>query len=237
MVARFIPCCPAACDGVGFVCRFSFALALGVGQSRSSSVRFPPLDRVPEQARGVGQFVALADGEDEQTLAFVGRADFRRREEACRKAVAHADQSCGDFGEAEAEMMGDILEEDEGRLDLADDAGDMRPEVPRVVRATALARDGERLARIARSDDVHRAAPRAAVEGSNVVPDRRAIQGRIFHPRHESGRGVGFPFDMAHSTISGEGDGEPEVEPARARAEGEAEEACFSGSGSASGGR
>ncbi|WP_296540602.1 hypothetical protein [Rhizorhabdus sp.] len=69
------------------------ALALGVGQSRSSSVRFPPLDRVPEQARGVGQLVSFTDGEDEQPLALVGRTDFRRREEACRKAVAHADQS------------------------------------------------------------------------------------------------------------------------------------------------
>ena len=209
---------------------------MAVGHSRSISVRFPPLERVPEQARGVGQLVALADGEDEQPLALVGRADFRRREEACRKAVAHADQSAGDFGEAEAEMMGDILEEDEGRFDLADDAGDMRPEVARVVRAPALARDGERLARIARSDDVHRAAPRAAVEGSNVVPDNSLIQGRVFHPRHESGCGVGFPLDMAHSTISGDGDGEPEVEPARAGAEGEAEQACVSGSGSASGG-
>ena len=213
------------------------ALALGVGQSRRSSVRFPPLERVPEQARGVGQVIPLADSEDEQAFPLVGRADFRRREEACRKLVAHADQSAGDFGEAEAEMMGDILEEDEGRFDLADDAGDMRPEVARVVRAPALARDGERLARIARSDDVHRAAPRAAVEGGNVVPDRRVIQGRVFHPRHESGRGVGFPFDMAHSTISGDGDGEPEIEPARAGTEGEAEEACVSGSGSASGGR
>lgn len=195
------------------------ALARGVGQSRSSSVRFPPLDRVPEQARGVGQFVPLADGEDEQPLALVRCADFRRREEACRKLVAHADQSCGDFGEAEAEMMADILEEDEGRLDLADDAGDMRPEVPRIVCTPALARDGERLARIARSDDVHRAAPRAAVEGGNVVPDNSLIHGRVFHPRHESGCGIGFPFNMAHSTISGDGDGEPEVETARAGAE------------------
>ncbi len=213
------------------------ALARGVGQSRSSSVRLPPLDRVPEQARGVGQLVALADGEDEEPLALVGRADFRRREEACRKLVAHADQSCGDFGEAEAEMMGDILEEHEGRLDLADDAGDMRPEVARVGRALALARDRERLARITRSDDVHRAAPRAAIEGSNVVPENSLIQGRVFHPRHESGCGVGFPFDMAHSTISGDGDGEPEIEPARAGAEGQAEETCVSGPGTASGGR
>lgn len=213
------------------------ALALGVGQRRSSSVRFPPLDRVPEQARGVGQVVPLADGEDEQAFPLVGRSDFRRREEACRKAVAHADQSCGDFGETEAEMMGDILEEHEGRLDLADDAGDMGPEVARVVRAPALARDRERLARIARSDDIHRAAPRAAVEGGNVVPDNSLIQGRIFHPRHESGCGIGFPFDMAHSTISGKCDGEPEIEPARAGAEGEAEQACVCGSGSESGGR
>ena len=196
----------------------------------------PPLDRVPEQARGVGQLVALADGEDEEPFALVGRTDFRRREEACRKAVAHADQSAGDFGEAEAEMMGDILEEDEGRFDLTDDAGDMRPEVARIIRTPAFARDGERLARIARSDDVHRAAPRAAVKGGNIVPDNSLIQGRVFHPRHESGCGEGFPFDMAHSTISGDGDGKPEVESARAGAKGEAEEACFSGSGSASGG-
>jgi hypothetical protein len=166
------------------------ALALGVGQRRSSSVRFPPLDRVPEQARGVGQFVSLADREDEEPLALVGRADFRRCEEACRKAVAHADQSCGDFGETEAEMMGDILEEHEGRLDLTDDAGDVRPEVARVVSAPAFACNRERLARIARSDDVHRAAPWLAIETGNVVPDRRVIQGRVFHPRHESGCGV-----------------------------------------------
>lgn len=230
-----MPCLPASCEGVGFVCRFSFALARGVGQSRSISVRFPPFDRVPEQARRVGQFVVLADGEDDQALPFVRRTDFRRRKEACRKAVAHADQSAGDFGEAEAEMMGDILEEDEGRLAFANDAGDMGPEVPRVVRAPAFACDGERLARIARSDDVHRAAPWAAVEGSNVVPDRCRIQGRLFHPCHEDGRGVGFPFDMAHSSISGHGDGEPEVEPACAGAERESEQ--VSGSGIASGGR
>jgi hypothetical protein len=232
-----MPCWPASCDGVGFVCRFSFALARGVGQSRSSSVRFPPLDRLPEQARGVGQVVPFTNSKDEQPFALVGRTHFRRREEACRKAVAHADQSAGDFGEAEAEMMGDIFEEHEGRLDLANDAGDMRPEMAWILGTEPSARDRERLARIARSDDIHRASPRAAVEGSNVVPDNSLIQGRVFHPRHERGCGEGFPFDMAHSTISGDGDGEPEVESASAGAEGEAEEACVSGSRSASGGR
>ena len=192
---------------------------------------------MPEQARGVGQVVALAAGKDEEPLALVGRADFRRREEACRKLVAHADQSSGDFGKAEAEMMGDILEKDEGRLGLADDPGDMRPEVPRVVGTPALARDGEWLARIARSDDVHRAAPRAAVEGGNVVPDRCRIQGRVFHPRHKNGRGVGVPLDMTHSAISVACEVQPEIEPAGAGAEREAEEARVIGSGRQAGGR
>jgi len=124
------------------------ALARGVGHSRIISVRFPPLDRVPEQARGVGQFVAFADGEDEEPFALVGRTDFRRCKEACRKAVAHADQSAGNFGEAEAEMMGDILEEDERWFDFADDAGDMRPEVARIFSSEALARDRKRLTRV-----------------------------------------------------------------------------------------
>jgi hypothetical protein len=211
--------------------------ARGVGQSRIISVRFPPLDRVPEQARGVGQVVMLAVGEDEEPLAPMRRTDFRRREEARRKSVAHADQSSGDLGEAEAEMMGDVLEEHEGRLGLSDDPGDMRPEVARVIRTPAFARDGERLARIARSDDVHCAAPRAAVEGGNVVPDRRRIQGRVFHPRHEDGRGVGVPLDVTHSAISGAREVQPEIEPAGAGAEREAEEARVAGSGSASGGR
>jgi hypothetical protein len=213
------------------------ALARGVGHILNISVRFPPLERVPEQARGVGQLVAFADGEDEEPFALVRRTDFRRCKEARRKAVAHADQSSGDFGEAEAEMMGDILEEDEGRLAFTDDAGDMGPEVAWIVCTPALARDGERLARIARSDDVHRAAPRAAIEGSNVVPDRRAIQGRVFHPRHESGCGVGFPFDMAHSSISGDGDSEPEVDAASSGTQREAEQACDFSSRSVSGGR
>lgn len=142
----------------------------------------------------------------------------------------------GDLGKSEAQMMGDVLEEDEGRLAFADDARDMRPEMARVVRAEPLARDGERLARVARKDDVHTAAPWAAVEGGNVVPDRRVIQGRVFHPRHEHGRGEGFPLDVAHSTVSGAGDVQSEVEPAGTGAERQAEEASVCVARIASGG-
>jgi hypothetical protein len=188
----------------------------------------PPLDRSPEQARGVGQWVAVIPvGEDEQSLAPMGRANFRRSEESRRKAVAHADQVSGDLGKSEAEMMGDVLQEHERRLALADDARDVRPEMARVVGAPPPSGDRERLARIARKHDVHRATPRAAVEGGKVVPDRSRIQGRVFHPGHEDGRGIGFPLDVTHSSIPVDGNMQTEVEPAGAGTEREPEQEPF----------
>ncbi len=213
------------------------SVAIGVGQRRRSSVRFPPLERSPEQARGVGHVVAFPLGKDEQPLALVGRTDFRRREQARRNSVAHADQASGDLGKAEAEMMGDILEEDEGWFDVSDNPGDMWPEVARIIGTLPLARHGERLARVSRSEDVHRSAPRAAVEGGNVVPERRWRQGLVFHPRHEDGRGIGVPLDVTHSSISGAGDVEAKLEPAGAGAQRQAEEAGVICPGKQTGGR
>jgi hypothetical protein len=189
-----------------------------------NSVRLPPLERFPEQVRGVGHWIARSAGEREQPLAPVGRADFRRREESCRKTIAHADQALGDLGESEAQMMRDVLQEDEGRLAFRDDARDVGPQVPRVGRALALSREREWLARIARKDDVHAAAPRPAVEAGNVVPDRSPIQGRVFHPGHENSRRVGFPLDVTHSPVSADGEVQAEVESAGAGAEREPEQ-------------
>jgi hypothetical protein len=184
-----------------------------------------PLDLAPEQARGVSQFVTLANGKDEQAFAPVRCADFRRRKQSCRKDVAHADQFSGDLGKSEPQMIGDIFEEDDRGLGLANDAGDVRPEVAGIRLAETAARDREWLARIARSEDIHDAAPRPAIEGCKVVPDRRRIQGFVFHPRHESGCCEGFPLDVTHSAISGAGNVEAEVEAACACAQGDAMEA------------
>jgi hypothetical protein len=117
-------------------------------------------------------------------------------------------------------MPSDIFKETEGWLYFSDDAGNVRPEVPWVFVAELSSGNGERLARIAAMDDIHQAAPRSAVEGGNVVPDRRAIQSLVFHPRHERGRSVGFPLDVTHSSISGDGEMEAEVEPSGSGAEG-----------------
>jgi len=122
-------------------------------------------------------------------------------------------------------MPADVLEETEGWFDLAHDTGDVGPEVSGVFVAELASGDGKRLARIATMHDIHDAAPRSAVEGGKVVPDRRAIQGRAFHPRHERGRRIGFPLNVTHSSISGVGEMKSEVKTSSARAEGEAEQA------------
>ena len=116
-------------------------------------------------------------------------------------------------------MIGNVLEEHPSRSAFADDAGNVRPEVARIVRAPAPSGDAEWLARIARRDEIHRAAPRPAVEAGKIVPDRRLIQGLVLHPRHEDGRGEGVPLDVTHSTVSGLGQRKSEVEAASAGAE------------------
>lgn len=115
---------------------------------------------------------------------------------------------------AEREMPADVFEEDAARADLDDDAPDVRPEVAGVFRAEPLAGGAEGLARIARSDEIHDAAPLSASEGLEIVPDRRVIQGLVFHPCHESGCCVGFPLDVTHSPQSGLGDVHAKLEPA-----------------------
>lgn len=118
-------------------------------------------------------------------------------------------------------MAADVFEEDEARPALHDDAPDVWPQVPRVAPAEPVAGGGERLARIARSEDVHASTPASAVEGGKVVPDRSRCQGLIRHPGHESGRGEGFPLDVTYSVKTGFCDEQPEVEPAGAGAQGE----------------
>jgi hypothetical protein len=111
----------------------------------------------------------------------------------------------------------DVLEEDRGGLALSDDADELGPQGAFVVVTFELAGKAVRLARQARSDEIHDAAPRAAVEGRKIVPNRRWLQGRFFHPGHESGCGVGFPLDVTHHAVAASGcNSQSEVESANA---------------------
>jgi hypothetical protein len=142
----------------------------------------------------------------------VRTADFSRCEQARFCAVAHALKAAGDLGKSQIDVPLDVLGEDDARLDLADDPLDLGPQVPGVGLPAALPGEAEGLAGITGREEMNAAAPRSAVEGSQIVPDRCLIQGRVRHPGHESGRSVGFPLDETHSAIAGLGDGEPEFE-------------------------
>lgn len=121
-------------------------------------------------------------------------------------------------------MPFDVFEEAPFGLHLPDDPADVGPEVAGIVLASPLAGEAERLAGITGSEEMNAAAPRAAVEGGNIRPDRSLIQGRVCHPRHESGRREGFPLDVTNSSISGLGDMEAEFETTDACAERDAGE-------------
>ena len=172
-------------------------------------------------------------GQDEQALEPVRRTDFSRREQSFRNPEAQVFQLASDLAISEVEMIGDVFEEHPFGCALGDDPGDVRPQVPGVVGPPTPAGDAERLARIARREDVHRVTPWAAVEGGKIVPDRRRIQGLVFHPRHEDGRGEGVPLDVTHGAVSGLGQHEAKLEPSGACAERKAEQASRSAGGSA----
>jgi len=122
-------------------------------------------------------------------------------------------------------MSFDIFAEHPLRPDLIDDSGDVWPEVAGIVDAAPGAGQAEGLAGIAGRDDMNAAAPWSAVEGSQIVPDRRRRQGRVFHPGHESGRRMSFPLDESHSAISGLCDMQAKVQACISCAEREAAKA------------
>lgn len=147
-------------------------------------------------------------------------ADFSRREQARFCAVAQPLKAAGDLGKSQIDVTFDVLGEDDAGPHLSDDPLNLRPQMPGIGLAPAFPGEAEGLAGITGREDMNAIAPRSAVEGSQIVPYRRAIQPRVFHPGHESGRSMGFPLDETCSAISGLGDGEPEFEPAISGTEG-----------------
>jgi hypothetical protein len=128
-------------------------------------------------------------------------ADFLRCKEARRNAVTQSFQVAYDFLEAKPKMPSDVFKKDNWRFAFSDDAGDMRPQMPIVGCSFTFACDAEGLAWVARRNEIHAPTPWDSIEGFNLVPYRRFIQGLVFHPRHESGRCEGFPLNVTHSLI------------------------------------
>jgi hypothetical protein len=90
-----------------------------------------------------------------------------------------------------------VFEEDPPGLAFPDDPGDVRPEVARVLFGPLFSGATERLARVARAEDIDLSLPGAAVERLNVAPNWRRTEGSVFKARNQPLRDSDFPFHVA----------------------------------------
>ena len=118
-------------------------------------------------------------------------------------------------------MPGDVFEKDPFGFDLADDAGDLGPEVPLVVLSPPLSGVGEWLAGIACEHGVEGSAEWPRVEGPQVIPYRGG--GEVSGPLggDEDAAGVFLPLDKASGMEPRLGEHEAHIKSSAACAEGE----------------
>ena len=160
-------------------------------------------------------------GQDEDPEPLVRRANFCRAEQTRRRRVAHCPKLSQDGFKAEGDVPGNVFEEDPLWAAFADDAGDIGPEVPRIVCATALSGGAERLARISGEDDVESTAERSGIEAAQIIPDRGRGEVARALGRDEHGAGPVLPLDEAACMIAGFGEHDAHIQPSAACAEGQ----------------
>jgi hypothetical protein len=156
-------------------------------------------------------------------------AGFERAEQARFDCKAHLLKVPKNGIGSQGHVTFNVLEETPFGIKLPNDAADVGPEVAWIVFASPVTGKAERLTGISASEDMNLSAPWASVEGGNVTPERRLIQGLVFHPCHESGCREGFPLDVTNSSITELGNMEAEFEPSDAGAEGNSIKAIISG--------
>lgn len=199
---------------------------VGVYQSTASRFRFPPCVDLrsgaflsPSFAFGVGQRPRLCR-EDEKSLALVRSSNVRSFNERFRNSEAEIFKGGADDVEVpKADVSTDVFKEAPVRFCLSNDPLDMRPEMPWVVRSKASACAAERLTRISSNDASHFSAPRAAVEGSNVRPDRSLVQIPFAHSRRKDERCRDLPLHVTDCSSPGEGSLETKIESSNSGAE------------------
>jgi len=98
-----------------------------------------------------------------------------------------------------------VFQQHDSGCHFSNDPGDGWPEPAVIVNSTFATGAAEWLAGETGSDAIHSATPRSTVEGFKLIPDRRAIQERLFHPRHEYGRRVGVAFDTTNGSYPAQG--------------------------------
>jgi hypothetical protein len=160
-------------------------------------------------------------GQDEDAQPLMRRADLCRREQARRRRVAQSPKLSQDGIEAEGDVPGDVLEKDPFGTAFADDAGDIGPEVPRIVGAAAFSGSAEGLAGISGEDGIEGAAERQGVKAAEVGPNRRRGEVSGALGGDEDRPWPVLPFDESAGVIAGLGKHEAQIKASAACAEGQ----------------
>lgn len=120
-------------------------------------------------------------------------------------------------------MSLDVFEENpsDGGTEFGDDAGNVWPQVARIVFPAPLPGCAERLARVAGENSVDASGKGPGVESLEVVPDGRVREVSGPHGGDERFAGVPFPFDVAAGVETGLGKHEAHIQSTAACAEGD----------------
>ena len=118
-------------------------------------------------------------------------------------------------------MPGDVFEEDPIGAALADDAGDVGPEVTGIVGPAALTGRAEGLAGVSGEDDVEGAAEGTGVKAAQIGPDRGRGEVSGCLRRDEHRPWPVLPFDEGAGVIAGFGEHEAQIKASAACAEGQ----------------
>jgi hypothetical protein len=125
--------------------------------------------------------LTLIVGQDEDPLALVRCADFRRAEYSPRRCVTNLFQLSNDLSEAEGDVSFDIFKEAEAGAKKSNSVCDVGPQMAGVFGAKALSGCAEGLAGIAPSEDVHAVSKCSPWEGFKIRPDRCCVHESRFH--------------------------------------------------------
>ena len=118
-------------------------------------------------------------------------------------------------------MPGDVFEEDPFGGTFPDDAGDIGPEVARIIGTGPLPGRAEGLAGISGENDVEGAAEGPGIETAQVVPDWRRGEVSCALGGDEDGARPVFPFDEGAGVEAGLGEHEAHIQASAACAEGQ----------------
>lgn len=173
---------------------------------------------------GVAQPATL--GVDEDARALVRRLDagIRRAKHAPLRIEPEAGQVC-EYGTKDAttpraEEAADVFKKTPCGFNLAKALDDVGPNPPLVGDASAFASEAVRLARESRNDAMNDAAPRCAVKGGDICPDRCRMKVARFHAARKDFNRVRFPFHVKYRSSARNRHGDAEIEAAAAGAEG-----------------